>query len=473
MFHTLELEAKLIDTSGMQIPVICRIERPPCSGMPIFLELRSVLPLERRIESPCQIIGETGSLSLEIKNFYCSKYRLTEPSRKYSFGLIQGMHADHLKLKGITYSTPSIKFNLSPSNFLSRLGSFKSERYSSTPGQVTKLFEIEISGIGKIQFRKEWSFIYKNDQHLNAEIYDTYTALIELSAENPPAIDELIARFEDVLRMLSVMFRQAVSILGWEHSDGETSTHFWRNPLEPHLPPYLRQSFDPELASESEFITCAESLINSFMEKKGDIKKRLIEISISIAPHLDLPTDQRFVSLFSVFERTLDLTKRSRSEKIAAQSEKRRLVEILNNSLEALDVVGNEVDQAVKRRIEGIVKNIEHDGLSFSAKLQIMREKIPNFRSAEIDLWPIEGKSNTNGLKNIRNNLAHSSPGKVPVHVLDVAEWHFHVLLERLVFVLTDTKIPEGIKINSVRLDGEWYRRGHWEPLFKNEIGRM
>jgi hypothetical protein len=465
----LNFTGNLVDSDGQEVRVQCKLKYPLSKESPTEIKIYALSHIRGRLENPCQITANGMRSTLTIKDLWYSAYTMSIAGEDFYYDQITPNHIDSLEVKvNKSNKNKCLRFHLSHANFLKNQHASKRIQYSKNPNQSVNIFNINIDGLGTVNFFKEWNIVYKSDEQPSAEIYDDYVAELDLKESE---LDYLKAYeiFKESLFAISVLFRQAVSIVRWEYRDEGQTTIFISSPLSPHIPPYIHGEQDFPLTIEKEFEGAAESLVNGYLSLSPKLKKRFKELSISLAPNLVKSSEQRFVSMYSAFERTVGLMKLPKSEKEKFDKSNSAVIIELEKTVNSLDQNLGDLLDNVRTRLQGFIRTVKSGELSFVAKLELMREQYPASKVYERDLWPIDGTESTLSIRAIRHKLTHSSVGSVNHQVVAVAEWHFSIYLERLLFVLCGKTIPKGIGINSIYLNTGWYYSSYWIPLTKSE----
>lgn len=466
MFRKLTFNGVLVDAKGHEVSVECEFSPPIAAGTPAIVEVYAELPVNFKIENPCQITGEAGSAKISLKNLRYRSFPTENENRK--FGRVELSYIEAASIRYPGKQIDLLTISLSPAKFFSQHFKSTTIQYGKVPSQRAELFKINITGLGTVVFTKSWSIHHHIKTSPAAEVHAGYFAEISLLDCENKDINSIVKIFREVLVMLSVISRQAITILGWEDRSHAIAEQTWLSPLAPNLPPYLHYEDTDELAFPNEFEQCAERLINSYLSIGGKVQNRIKELSISIAPHIDIQIDQRFAVMFLAFERTVGLMKLTKDEKSRFDKSNAILIEKLENAAISLQSELGTLKQDVTLRLEGFIKTIKSGGLSFSAKLKIFLEEYPSLNFYTSDLWPIEGDKDGPGFKEMRNSLTHGAPEEIEHQALAVAAWHFSIFIERLIFIVAGAPVPNGIAVQSVMLAREeWYRPSYWQSSRK------
>jgi hypothetical protein len=330
-----------------------------------------------------------------------------------------------------------------------------------------ELFVLEIPGLGATSFRVEWTKTYHRDEeNLGATVNAGFSAVATFREDEPIDVDKTVARFKQSLDVLAVLFRQAVSVHGWTcTADGHT-TSTWIACLAPNVTSSAREDRGDYVARPQVFVECANSMAQAYAAADGKIRSLVRHLSLAINPHNELRDGDRFVFMFSAFERVIEHAWKNDTTPHSPSVTTPVLIRHLEQLREAIDARGGEDAAVMSSRIEGLIKVVNSP--SIQDKLNSFFRMYPTMEYYSRDLWPISGKVKERGLREVRNALAHGSGSFVSVNVIAVAKWHLEILLERLVFVLLNVAMPEGILPNSFLLKmgaRGWYERDWWVPL--------
>jgi hypothetical protein len=360
----------------------------------------------------------------------------------------------------------SIKFHLSAVDFFKDHDVAKMARYASTPSQTVELFRLNIVNIGEIIFLKQWAIHHTKDAAESARIYAGFYALLACEDAGAKRIEAIVEAFREILTMLSIFCRQAITLHGWEKENSSGKEIHWFHPLEPNRTPYMELEPHHFPVFPNEFKKSAESLINGYFSAAKKIQKSVRFLAVSIAPHVASPDRSGFLLMFSALEQVVGMIKMSDAEKLELGETNSALVAHLTGMKSGIESESPPFTDRIVERINGFIKLIESGNLSFSAKLQGLFKQYPALSHYAADLWPIEGSKGKPGLKEMRNKLTHSTYDKVNSQALAVARWHFSIFIERLVFVLLGAEVPEGIHRDSFLLSRNgWYAHEYWTTL--------
>lgn len=287
--------------------------------------------------------------------------------------------------------------------------------------------------------------------------------------------NSIVESFKDVLTILSIFFRQAVGLLGWEKRFRTSTETIWINSLQPNLSTYMGEADkrDNFLAFPEEFEECAEKLVNEYLEADQKIKKVIRKLSVSLAPHISVSTRARFLSMFSALEEAMNLIKLRGPEQEKLDASNSELIKHLKRLRGTIESESTEFTEKLLERVDGFIKTVEGKSLSFSAKVEAFFKVYPGLSVYGDDLWPIKESDEKEygkklSLKSIRDKIAHGSYAEINHQALAVASWHLSIFIERLIFKMLGVTLPQGIDRNSYFLATEsWYNPDYWSSLQK------
>jgi hypothetical protein len=472
MLEKLSFDGVLTGANGQKLDVDCNVSLPVISGAAASVTVHIPLAAKQHAEltNPCTLHGRVGSLEVDLNELWYRRLPLGGTMRKLARDLLDINHIGSLKVRDNRFKNKkaTVVFHLSPVEFFKRHTASAMTRYSSTPNQTVELFKIQASGLGEIVFLKQWAVHHIEDGITSAKIHAGFYAHVACQDNDIQNIDTMVETFREVLTVLSILFRQAVSLLGWEKRCGRGTETLWAVPLQPNLAPYMPLEPNSFLAFPDEFEKCAAELVNKHLATSKQVKKVIRDLSVSIAPHISVQEHSSFLAMYGALELVIGFDKLTASEKGKLGESNAELVEHLRRMKTAIDAKSSAFTATLLERVDGFIKTVESGGPSFSTKLKVFFTKYPALSVFAADLWPIEGSDGKLGLKEIRNKLTHGVPGKIESQALAVARWHFSIFIERLIFVMVGAEVPKGIRRDSYLLArDEWYGRDYWTPLQK------
>lgn len=472
MMEILSFDGVLTDVNGNRLDVDCNVMLPIVSGAAaaVTIQIPHVALQHQKFENPCTLRGKMGSQEVEISELWYRSFPLGGTSRRLARGQLVINHVGILKTRHshIKHAENTVLFHLSAVEFFKETTASAMTDYSATPSQTVELFKVNVEGFGEITFLKQWAVQHIKEGVISANIHAGFYAEVAYKSEDAKNIDHLVESFREVLTIISIFFRQAVDLLGWEiRSDAGTET-IWLNPLKPYIAPYMPYEPRTFLAFPQEFKICADELVSKYLSCSKEIKKVIRHLSVSIAPHIEMRDKNGFLAMFAALELVFNLTKLTPAEKQKLSESNAELTAHLNTMRTSIQRESSEFTTKLLDRVDGFIKTVNDRQPSFSVKITALFETYPSLATLAVDLWPIEGSDKKPGLKQIRNKLAHADHNKVDAQTVAVSRWHFSILIERLIFILVGAEVPKGIRSDSYLLGREeWYRRDYWVALQK------
>lgn len=475
--NKLSFDGILTGANGQKLDVDCAVSIPIISGAvaSVTVQIPLVAKQHAVLTNPCHLYGRAGSLEVEINELWYRSFPLGGTMRKLARDTLDINYIGRLKVidNCLKNDQVSVVFHLSPVEFFRRHTLSALTRYSSTSKQKEELFKISATGIGEITFLKQWAVHHIEDAITSAHIHAGFYAHVACKSDDLKNINTMVERFREVLTVLSIFSRQAISLLGWEKRCSTGTEMFWDAPLQPNLAPYMGLEKSGFLAFSDEFEKCVEELVNKYLEKSKRTKDVIKHLSVSIAPHITVPDEPRFLRMFGAFELAIDLAKRTALEKRKIGESNAELVAHLKLLRIVIEGKSSLFTAKLLERVDGFIKVVESGSPSFSVKLEAFFKEYPAFSFFASDLWPIEDSDKKLGLKEMRNKLTHGVHGKINFQAFAVASWHFSILIERLIFVVLGADVPQGIRRDSILLTrNEWYDRVYWTSLQKSALKR-
>lgn len=461
-----DFDAELRGADGAALPVYCEVQPPYVGGQKSLI--RVAVPAQyitkNPLGNPCTLSGKTGAFSICMQGI---RWRHFPTSSTTALGLedIELLHVERLTVKhSLENARREIRFHLAPISFL------RSESSSVLFGDRSHsedLFALALPKLGTTRFVAEWVTIHHRETEIpGATVIAGFSAVVSLPPDGPIDVDWMVTRFKSSLEILSVLFRQAVTLHGWTCTGNETATT-WIAPLEPNVTPSARENRGRFVVSPQAFVECAANLAHAYGNADKDIRSLVRHLLLAVNPHDNLRTNDRFLFMFSALERVVEFVwKRDKKSRISAATDS--TVIMLLEQL-AKTVVDDGVENAleVSARLKGFTNTVKK-GASVRDKFEAFFRVYPEMNHYRLDLWPILGTEEARGLREIRHVLSHGRSSFLSLDVVAVAEWHLAILLERVIFVLLGMTLPDGIVPNSylLRLGGKgWYDSEWWEPL--------
>jgi hypothetical protein len=460
-----DFDAQLIGEEGGKVPVFCEVQPPHVAGQKA--QIRMSVPVQHLPQtpprSPCKLVGTCGALAIKLEGVHWRTFPTSSP---FTLGLeeVELLHVDRLIVKFPTSGTKrEIRFHLAPISFLRSASSLT--RLGSA-SHSEELFVLDLPGIGVTSFVMEWVTRYQRDAEIpGASISIGFSAVVCLSEHGKQDVDELVTQFKKALDVLSVLFRQAVSLHGWTYRDNEIIST-WISPLDPNVTCSAHEDRGEYVARPQGFAECATGLAQAFGKADKAVQSLTRHLSLALNPHQNLRGSDHFMFMFAAFERVIEYAWMREKASFGQTSTTGTLVKHLEELNKAILAEGGEDAPTISARIKGLIGIV--GGPSYRDKLQAFLRVYPTMGIYSRDLWPIVGTEKERGLRELRNAIAHGSSSFVSVNVVAVAEWHLAILIERVIFVLLNLAVPEGITPDSYLLKAGargWYEREWWEPL--------
>ena len=458
-------DCELIGADGVTLPVYCEIQPPYVGGQKSLIRL--AVPAQHVAKNPpanpCTVSGKSSDVTVFLKDVHWRHFPI---SSKSHLGLedVELLHVGRLTVvRPARHSKREIRLHLTPISYLRSEASCV--RYGNLSSSE-ELFALDLPNLGVTSFVAEWVTIYHRDTEIpGATIIAGFSAVLTLPSDYPIDPEKIATEFKSSLEILSVLFRQAVSLQGWTYTDKETIST-WIAPLEPNFAPSAREHRGDFVAKPQVFVECAASLARSYETAEKKTRSLVRHLLLVVNPYNVSRTADRFLFMFSALERVIDFAwKRDRTPQSPTAT-----TEVVIAQLEQLQkkvlAEGWENSSEVSQRLGGLITVVDRP--SVRDKFEAFNRVYPAMRHYCADLWPVLGSEKERGLREVRNALAHGRSSFVSTDVLAVAEWHLAILLERVIFVLLGMTVPDGISPGSLllRTGGRgWYEMDRWNPL--------
>lgn len=462
----IRFDADLRGADGDLCPVYCEVQLPYVGGQKSLIHM--AVPAQhipdKPPDSPCSISGNNGYFEISMDGVHWRQFPTSAKCTR-SLEIVELLHIEKLTIQHPSRNpTKEIRFHLAPISYLrdkSNCVTFSAEAHAE------ELFIMELPELGSTRFLVEWVTFYNRDEtNFGATINAGFSATVTLPADGRVDVDKVVAHFKSSLDVMAVLFRQAISLHGWTHTiDGQTVST-WIAPLDPKITISSREERGHSVVKHQDFLECATKLVHSYAQADVKIRSLVRHLSLAINPYNELREGDHFLLMFTAFERVIEYAWKKDKMPDSPSASTPVLIQHLERIKEAISAEGSEHCSIISSRIEGLIKVVNSP--SFQDKLKAFFRIYPTMEYYCSDLWPIAGKPKERGLREIRHALAHGSGSFIPLDVVAVAKWHLGILLERLVFVLLEITLPDGISANSYLLKAGakgWYERDWWVPL--------
>lgn len=460
-----DFDAELRGADGIVLPVYCEVQPPKVGGQKslIYVAVPAQHITGNPPDNPCMLLGKSSAFTISMQEVH---WRRFPTSSKSTFGLeaIELLHVEKLTIRqSLMNNRREIRFYLAPISYL------RSESSCVSFGDkfhAQDLFVLDLPDLGATRFVAEWTTIYHRDAEIpGATVIAGFSAVAGLPSVSPINADQMVAKFKSSLEILSVLFRQAVTLHGWTYTDGQTVST-WINPLEPNVTQSARENRGDFVVRPQVFVEWATRLAHAYGKADAKTQSLVRHLSVALNPHTNLRTKDRFLFMFSALERVIGFAwKRDQTPSSPAVTT-HTLIQHLEQLKETVIMKDGENASEISARLKGLIGVVNRP--SIQEKFESFLRVYPVMNQYCADLWPVLGSDKKRGLREIRHALAHGSNSFVSLDVVSVAEWHLAILLERVIFVLLEMTLPDGISPGSFLLQTGargWYERDRWVPL--------
>lgn len=460
-----DFDAELRGSDGTTLPVYCEVQLPNVGGQKAMIRLAvpAQYLTERAPENPCFLSGKSGAVAINMQELH---WRSFPTSSRGALGL-EFIELLHIKRLIVSRTLPGtvreIRFHLAPISFLRKESGFVCFGDKS---MSEDLFILDLPGLGGTRFVAEWTTTYHRDAEVpGATVVAGFSAVANLPTEGPIDVDEMVAKFKSSLEVLSVLFRQAVTLHGWTYTDRETVST-WIAPLAPNITPSAHEDRGDFVALPQAFAESATKLVHAYGNANKRTRSLVRHLSVAVNPHRQSRTEDHFLFMFSALERVIESALWMDQTADRPAIAKNAVDELLKRLQKSVAAQGGEDAAEISARIEGLIGVVNRPSVrdKFGAFFRVYPLMV-NYCG---DIWPILGSGKERGLREIRNAMSHGRGSFVSLDVVSVAEWHLAILLERVIFVLLGMDLPDGISPGSfsLRIGGRgWYERDLWIAL--------
>ena len=460
-----EFDADLIGADGEARPVYCEVQPPFVGGQKALIHV--AVPAQYITENPprnqCTLSGKSGFFSINMQGVH---WRRFPTFSKGTLGLetVELLHIDRLTVQQPSINTKrEIRFHLGAISYLrSESGGVHFDNSSNSKD----LFVLDLPDLGAVRFVVEWVTIFHRDSEIpGATVNSGFSAVACLPPNGPVDTDEMVAKFKSSLDILSVLFRQAVSLHGWTYTNGQTVST-WIAPLDPNITPSATEHRGDFVAKPQVFVECATNLAHSYGKADEKTRSLVRHLLVAVNPHNNLRDEDHFLFMFSAFERVIEYAWKQDKTPNSPTASTPAVIKLLEQLKDAVAAEGGEDASMISERLGGLINVVNRP--SFQDKLKAFFRVYTTMDQYCQDLWPILGSGKVRGLREVRNALAHGSSSFISFDVIATAKWHLAILLERVIFVLLSMPLPDGIMPHShlLQMGGkEWYEPDWWGPL--------
>ncbi|SBS29302.1 hypothetical protein MAQ5080_01353 [Marinomonas aquimarina] len=444
-------DAKLLDLSGREVLVDCNLRLPAIWGEKVEINIgipHSEMPINV-FENPCQLSSLQDAPNYRVEMGEVCYRKITtglHQARKFGLSPIILTHVAHLKIVDQCPNGES-KFYIciTPNDYLSDNTSLDSSQ------MLEELTSFHCSTLGEIKLQRYWvksRVSSSNDYALKSGYW------LEVSADmHKYEANQILQMISPILDILSIIFRQRVSVVGWQSLQSGVRTRYWIYPIEPSETHYAGLEPKKYVASINDLSEVVNKAIHTHKLLQGRGRQWLFFLSYGLSPAIQLQDAERFMSLF----RTLEKISSESYEPKAPTDANKVAAEMLQDLADSMEEMGLDTSS----RMKGFAKMLTNGDSPLA-------DKIINFLNAHSvsfkDLWDIEGKKK--GLIGIRNKLAHGGAHYINHQSLAVATFHLSVLAERVACTLLEIPWKES---HRREMRDEWLDPSYVQVL-QNEV---
>lgn len=460
-------DAELKGTNGKVLPVHCKVQPPYLGGQKAYIQIAVPGSAITKMppSSPCSLAAKCGALAVTMQGVHWRDFP-TGSNTKHGLEPIELFHVERL-----TVSRPStdahneFQFHLGPVDYLRKESNYLPHRDGSARQDLFVLTHPEFDDI---RFVVDWVTNYNRaPEVLGASVFGGFCAIAKLPDSMPLDEAKIVEKFQSVLEVLSVLFRQAVKLHGWTFNHDHQSVTTWVGPMDPIVTASALEERGDFVEKPQNFVQCANGLIRAYADAEPKTRSLVRHVLLVLNPYSIRRSNDRFLGMFTALERVINAARKHDSRPCSPAASNDELVSRLEGLIASVKANGGACADEVTARLAGFINTVQ-SGVSWADKFESFLHVYPVMRHYSADLWPVQGTDKVRGLKEIRNVLSHGRSSFVSTDVIAVANWHLGILMERLIFVLLGVGVPEGIRPNSYLLShgsSGWYERDFWTPL--------
>ena len=460
-------DAELKGSNGNVLPVHCEVQPPYLGGQKAHIQIAAPGSAITTMppSSPCSLAAKCGALAVTMQGVHWRCFP-TGSNTKHGLEPIELLHVEKLIVSGpSTDVNNEFEFHLGPVDYLRKESQYLPRRDGSARQE---LFALSNPELGDIRFVVDWVTVYnRSPEVLGASVFGGFCAIVKLPDSMPLDEAKIVEKFKSVLEVLSVLFRQAVQLHGWTFIHDHQSVTTWVGPMDPIVTTSAHEERGDFVERLQNFVQCANGLIRAYSDAKPNTRSLVRHVLLVLNPYSSRRSNDRFLGMFTALERVINAAWRHDSSPCSPAASNDELVSRLEGLIASVKANGGACADEVTARLAGYLNTVQ-SGVSWADKFKSFLHVYPAMSHYSADLWPVQGTDKVRGLKEIRNVLSHGRSSFVSTDVIGVANWHLGILMERLIFVLLEIDVPEGIRPNSqlLRNGGRgWYERDFWTPL--------
>lgn len=228
-------DAELKGSNGKVLPVYCEVQPPHLGGQKAHIQIAvpgSAITTTPP-SSPCTLAAKCGASAVNVQGVHW-RYFPTWSTTKHGLEPIELLHVERLTVsrpstdacKEFQFHLGSVDYLRKESNYLRRDGSARQD-----------LFVLAHPEFGDIRFVVDWVTVYNREPEvMGASVFGGFCAIVNLPDSMPLDEARIVEKFQSVLEVLSVPFRQAVKLHGWTFTQGQQTVTTWVDPMTPIAP---------------------------------------------------------------------------------------------------------------------------------------------------------------------------------------------------------------------------------------------
>lgn len=463
-FRELEVDGLLTDAKGKRVGLHCRILFPTAGHESVSIELsipHTALPV-KFLNGPCTFAGTAsgplGSVEICLNDIYIREHteELIYPTQ-WGRSVVDLLSIGELSLTvSRDYDRCADEQLVTVHTTNPRLTQAMRKLGRGALSDTHPIFSTPLAELGTVTFYRYWGCHFDHEK----DVFSGAAGTSATVALNDPVTDikAVVAKFDRLLLVLSLLSRQSVLPRSVHYCAGGLSYYSRAYPIADLRPPYI----PAEPGDYSVALHDVESVLSKAVAaalQKLDVEWESIRLLVfALAPAVSQSTGEQFMALMSGFESIVV------PSPPPDEASKRTDTELID----ALESLKPHRTTAFAERVEGFQDKIRAGPTkNFKQRMRVLFGSQSLFVA---DLWPMTGKKRQPGLIDLRDQLAHMGPRSVNPQSLAIALWHLRIHAERYCFEKLSVPLSQTNNCpKKLGLDN-WYSKPTWERARSDAI---
>lgn len=461
----LELDGRLKDERGNTVGVHCRLSFPVASQERIFVELsipHSAMPTPS-LANACTFEGTTqgppGPITVHMRGLHWQRYTQTRANlTEFGRSVIELLHIEWLDISRPQNLDPIRKEEVVTVHLTNpKLTQEMRPLGLGKLADAHPIFSIG-TGIGLVTFYRYWNSVFDHENDTFSGVAGTFATLL---LDTPPTeLEEISNQFDRVRLCLSLLSRQSILFRSIHGCVVGLSSLSRRYPLSDENPPYMAMEPLGYAVPISNVESVMEQAVGVALSMDEETWETLSFFITALAPAINMNTADRFMALMHGFE-AIRVDPSPPDE--GAEQERSELIAALEGARKS---ASSQVSERIKG-FQALVANVRPKNFK-----DRMRQHFKKSSVLVRDLWPMVGTSNSPGLIDLRDRLAHIGWRSIDSQSLSVATWHLSLHAERYCFDRLGVPLSKTTICPDQLRREEWYSVAAWQKARSEAFAR-